>query len=317
MLTNFMLKSMKKIFIISSIVFGILFFAGMFPVYAQTNDTDKKGFSISPPSFDINAKPGDHLNNIIKVENLSKEPIALTARVQNFLPFGDEGQVSLTDNESLYSINSWVKFLSPNLVVQPGQVALFSFSLDIPVDAQPGSNYGAIVFSSEQANSDSKATKVVQEIASIILIRLPGDVVEQAKLINFKSDKDTYTEPKVKLNTLIQNSGSVLVKPTGSIDILDIFGNKIQTIPVTSKNILPNSNRAYDEEFGFEGIGFFKARLNLSYGENLKTLSGETSFVSLYTQRLIPIILLIGGAIVFYVVLRKRINKAIRIIIKG
>lgn len=274
------------------------------------------GFSISPPSFDLNANKGDVVTNTIKIENPTEQLIHIRVRSENFVAYGDGGQINLTEEDSTYSINKWLTFPIDDFNVLPGETYLFDYTLNIPEDAEPGSHYGAIVFSSVPS-SDPNASTVVQEIGSIILIRIPGEVVEEATLITFSSEKNFYSEPKIKLNALIENVGSVHFKPYGFITIKDILGNKIETIEVQPRNILPGSRRLFDQEFDFNNIGIYRAELQLFYKGGGKTITAETTFTALNTQKLLPIVGVLLGIIVFYLIFRKRINRAVKVIIKG
>lgn len=305
---------MKKV-LGTLIIFTLLTFGLTGVLKAQS--TARNGFSISPPSFDINANPGDKLTNTIKVENISDQALVIKAEAQNFAAYGQEGQINIIEEDSEYSITSWISFVNPEFVVAPGETALFNFDINIPQQSDPGSHYGAIVFSTNSVSTTPNTPNIVQEIASIILLRLPGEVNENAQLVNFDSDKDSYTEPKVKLNTLVKNTGSVIVKPAGTITIKDLLGNTVQVVEVSGKNILPGSERLFDQEFDFDKIGYFKAVLELKYGEEGHLLTAETSFTTLYTQRLVPAIIGIIVLIGLYILLRKRINKAISVIVKG
>ncbi|MFS8130492.1 MAG: hypothetical protein ACMG57_00790 [Candidatus Dojkabacteria bacterium] len=302
-----------ELFLLTLVTFS---FAAFNPLHAQVSEQFKSGFSISPPSFDIKANPGDVLNNSVKIENITSQRLDLTAKAISFVAYGNEGQIQLTDDDSTYSIKSWVTFQNPEFSVEPGEVKLFNYFINIPQTVQPGSHFGSIVFSTSPTASQTTSAQVVQEIGSVILIKLPGDVVENAIISSFKSDSNYFTDPKIKLDAILDNTGSVVVQPSGTITVQDIFGNTVQTVNVQPKNILPGSQRVFDQEFDFDKVGFFKAKLELKYGTG-KTLTADTTFISLYTQRLIPVIGLILLLVILYFVFRKRINKALVVIIKG
>lgn len=288
-----------------------------FPVTLSAQSTaGLNGFSVSPPSFNVNAKAGDVILNTIKIENISNNTINIAAKTQSFVAYGNEGQILLTDEESVYSINSWLTFDTPNISISPGQTALFNFTLKVPENAQPGSHFGSIVFNTSTDQVDLNGAKIVQEVGTILLVRLPGDVTEAAEVGSFQSNKGQYTDPKVKLDTLIKNTGSVIVTPSGKITISDILGNQVQVIDVAARNILPGNERVFDQEFDFDKVGFFTAKLDLTYGDS-QTLTASTSFAAFYLQRTVPIIVGIFVLLILYILLRKRINRAFRVIIKG
>ncbi len=306
------LKLKKKYTLIALLIFLSLVLVSR--VHAQE---DKTGFSISPPSFEINANPGDKITNSIKIENISERALEINIKPQNFVAYGESGQVSITDTEVPASIKDWISTKITSLIVNPHTIALINFEVNVPNVVEPGTHYGALVFSTQLGQNPINGANILQEIGAIILIRIPGDVIENAELIHFSPDQQYFVDPKIKLNTLIKNTGSVHIKPTGLITITDILGNKIQTIEVTPRNILPGNNRQFDEEFDFQNVGYYKASLQLFYKSGEKTIASEVWFVSIYKDRLIPITIGVSAVVVFYFIFRKRINKALSIILKG
>jgi len=306
---------LKKLTILT-LTFGFFIFTS--PVITLAQSLEGSGFSISPPSFDLNANPGDVIKNSIKVINVSAKDLNIKVRAENFIAYGEGGQVALTEEESTYSISKWLEFKNTEFIVKPGETHLFEFTLNIPTNAEPGSHYGSVVFSTAPSNSlTGSGASILQEIGAIILIRIPGNVTESATLTSFNPSQQTYTEPKVQLTALVENTGSVHFKPYGFIHIRDLFGNKVQTIEVKGRNILPGSKRLFDETFDFEYIGLFKAELELFYKDGQEVIRGETSFVALNQSKSVPIALGSVAAIAFYIIFRKRINKAIKVVVKG
>ena len=288
--------------------------ADFFKVFAQ----EKSGFAVSPPSFEINANPGDVIQNTIKVDNLSPFSLKIKAKPQNFVAYGEGGQVNLTDEESSFSIANWVKLIDKEQTIAPKSFALFDFELEIPKNAEPGSHYGAIVFYTEaDAVVKGSGASVSQEIGSLILIKLPGKVFEDAKLISFKPLEQVFKEPKIKLIALLENAGNIHVKPYGFINITNVLGQKVKTVEVKGRNILPGSRRLFDEEFKFNKIGYFKADINLLYAGGGKLLKAETNFVALNLVALKKYLIVGLIILVIYFIFRNRINRALKVILTG
>lgn len=310
------LEFMRKVIILSAI-FGF----SLFPILVKSKvsaQSPASGFSISPPSFDFTANPGDTIKNSIRVENLSDQSLNITAKPENFLAYGDTGQVSLTDEDTGYAINKWINLPENVATIKPKQSKVFEFIISIPQNTEPGSHYGAIVFSTIAVNTtDGTGASVQQEIGSLILIKIPGNAIEDARVESFASDESVYTDTALKLNALIENTGTLHFKPVGRIYIKDIFGNTIQTVEVDSKNILPKNKRLFEQEFTFEPVGFYRAELEMFYKNGEKVIRADTNFVSLNLSKSVPVVLAISGIVALYIFKRKRINKAIMVIIKG
>lgn len=283
-------------------------------IFAQ----ESQGFAISPPSFDLSAVPGDIIPYTIKIENLTSNPLKLTASRHNFAAYGDEGQVEITDEPNSYSIGTWLKFSRNDITIPPKETAEFSFEITIPKNAEPGSHYGAIVFSTDaKAKAQGSGAILSQQIGSLILIRLPGDVYENAAVLSFEPAQQVFKDPKITLKALIENTGNVHIKPYGSITIKNILGMKSKTVEVSGKNVLPGSRRAFEETFKFDSIGWYTADLKLLYSGGGKVLNAKVAFVALNQQKLIKYGAITLIVLVLYLLIRKRLHRAIGILIKG
>lgn len=283
------------------------------------NAESDKSFSISPPNFELSANPGDKSTNTIKIQNLSDTTVLYKVKTVNFEAYGIEGQVSLTEEDSTYSIRSWIEYETQQFVIEPKQFYLLNFNINIPANAEAGSHFGAIVISnggSDTIVNQSGAT-VVQEIGALILIRIPGDMNEDGKIESFKSLKEVYSEPLISFESIVENTGDVHFKLSPVINIYDIFGNKVQTFDVESKNVLPSSKRVFSSENTFEGFGYYKAVIEMPFSNGTKLLQAETTFTALYLSRSLFILILIIIIIVFYLTFKKRIKKAIKVFLKG
>lgn len=303
---------LKKIFFVVAIFSFFLFFS--VDVFAQ----EKAGFSVSPPSFELSAKPGDVLKNTIRIENLSSADIHLRVRPQSFTAYGEGGQVALNEEDTNFSIIKWLKFENDELTIKAKEAGFFNFILEIPLSAEPGSHYGAVVFSTvPSGNLSSSGATVSQEIGSLILVKIPGNVYENVKLLSFLPSSKYIKNSNVVLRALLQNDGSVHVKPYGFIVVNNVFGQKIKTIEVVGRNILPGSKRIFEENFKINGFGLYFAELTLLYSGGGRLLRGKTSFFILNLEKSLQFMIVGVVLMLFIVLFRKRFFKAIKILLKG
>lgn len=288
--------------------------ADQFKIFAQ----DKASFSVSPPSFEINATTDSTINNSIKVDNLSSFPLKIKATAQNFVAYGEGGQVNITEEESTYAISRWINIEKSEQIVGPNNSAIYNFTIKIPKNAEAGSHYGAIVFATiPDKNIEGAGAAVSQEIGSLILIKLPGNVFEDARLLKFSSNKKVYQDPKITFNALLENRGNVHIKPYGFINITNIFGQKVKNFEVKGRNILPGSQRLFDEEIKFNPIGFFNAEITLLYSGGGKLIHGKTSFIAMNLPVLKKYLIFAAILFVIYLLFYKRVNRAVKVFFRG
>jgi hypothetical protein len=303
---------MKKIFII--LLFLIYFGFIYSPVFAQT----KLGFSVSPPSFELSVNPGDTISNTVRIENLNPEMIKIKAIPRSFVTYGEGGQVAINSEESSFSIINWLQMEKSEIEIRPNSFGIFNFKLNVPKNAEPGSHYGAIVFSTvNDGKNMGSGAYVSQEIGSLILVKLPGDIYEKVDLLNFTMQENPVRNDDLKFSAHLENTGNIHVKPYGYIAIYNLIGQKVKTVEVLGRNILPGSKRIFEETVKFNGFGLYNAELTLLYSGGGKLIHGKTTFVILNLKRSSPFLIVFAVLMVFILLFRKRLRKAMKILLKG
>ena len=150
--------------------------------FAQQQETDTVALSVSPQVFEISADPGDTVNDSFKIVNGTDVDLSLTATPKNFTAEGEEGGVNLTEDETSYSLASWIS-VDPATVVIPARGSqVFDFNITVPVDAEPGSHLGSVIVQTDAATLDESGVAVSQEIGPLILVAVSGDVAFGAGL---------------------------------------------------------------------------------------------------------------------------------------
>jgi hypothetical protein len=302
---------MKKYFIFPLLFLFLILFS---PVFAQ----EKLGFSVSPPSFEISASPGDVISNSIRIENLNPMSLTIKASPRSFVTYGDGGQVEINEENSSFSIINWLSLQNQQQDIRPNSFAIYNFSLKIPVNAEPGSHYGAIVFSTvNKATAEGSGAFVSQEIGALILVKIPGNVYEKVDLTDFQLEDNPIKEDNLKFIAHLDNSGNIHVKPYGYISIYNLIGQKVKTIEVAGHNILPGSKRLFSEATKFNGFGFYNAELTLLYSGGGKLIHGKTSFLILNLARSAPFMIAFVVLLLFALLFRKRLGRAMKILLKG
>lgn len=261
-------------------IFAVLF---VLPVYAQNTG---EGLTISPPISDLSLKPGDVSEQTIRITNPTDKLMEIYPQVQNFRAKGEGGEPDFypaSNDESKFSLASWIKFSQSKVALTPEQVAEFKYRITVPIDAEPGGHYGVIFFATEppKTEANSNQVSVASKIGSLVLVRIPGDINENGKITDFSANKFFFKGP-VLFTTRIQNSGNIHFKPKGQIIIKNWQGKSIESIEFNgiSGNVLPDSTRKFEENWQPSKwtFGYFSANLGLAYGESNQTLQGKLVF---------------------------------------
>lgn len=212
---------------------------------------------LSPPKFEEEVLPGETIEKLVKVTNRAGEDIVVEAEVQDFLAAGEGGEPSFTpQGNAAQSLRDWVSFPQSSVIIPAGKTVRIPFTIRVPADAEPGGHYGSVFFVPPPTLADQGETRVqiIQKLGSLVLLRVRGDVHEEAKLLSFDtfspvkpdspgagtgvvlaggdlheaSPQHVFTSLPVALGARLENLGSVHVKPEGRIEIYNMFGQLVK-----------------------------------------------------------------------------------------
>lgn len=286
----------RAILIFSAIV--ALVFGLITPAFADA-PLNSQGLSITPPTFNLSANPGDVIKHTVRVDNLSSAAIPVKAVVENFTAEGEQGSVNITTSNEPYELASWVT-VSPQVATIPAKGSqVFNYTVNVPKNAEPGGRFGAIVFQVSAGQIAGTGVSIGQEISSLVLLRIAGDAKEKASISQFSAQSSSIEQGPVDFLLRVKNEGNVHIKPVGTITIADIFGRKVASIPVDSKNILPTAIRQLNATYKEKNLfGRYTATVSLVYGTKQQTVTATTAFF-IIPWKLIAIILVIVLIIAF------------------
>jgi hypothetical protein len=278
---------------------------------------ENAGISISPHTFELSANAGDRLTNKIRLENLSDLPLNLAVDKRNFTALGEVGSVNLTEEETPFSLASWIKVTPSEAVVPARGQMVFDVEIDVPLSAEPGGHFGSIVFRTRPVqNLSGSGATVAQEIGSLILLKVAGEIRELAEIKSFAAEKSFLEQGPVKFELRTQNLGNVHLRPVGSITITDFFGQQVAKIPLEGKNVLPEAVRKVMGEGGKDlFLGKYTATATLVYGSKNQLLTGSTTFI-IFPYKIVGAITFGLLVIIFFLFRgRKRLGLALRVLL--
>lgn len=284
-----------------------------FPVSAQSANQNGTGnaLKVSPVRTDAEIKPGSTQTFDIYVQNLTGKSANLRAIVNDFVASKDEsGTPSIILDEKqaapTRSIKKYVEKI-PDFVLQPNETKNIKVKVVIPKDADAGGYFGAVRFAPAGSESDKTLT-LSASVGSLILVKVPGDLKEQANIETLDVRKDnaasTFFTSGQGLNgtVRIKNSGNVQVEPFGKI-VLKKGGETLGTYEINNTkprgNVLPDSIRRFDFALGDKvgAFGKYTLEANLGYGTKGQLITASNTFY------VVPVPVLIIGGIVLLIIL--------------
>jgi hypothetical protein len=251
-----------------------------------------QGLELSPPVIELQADPGQTVTGTLKLRNITKSDLIAKPRIDDFGAKGEDGQPQILLNETestRYSLKYWVAPI-PQMRLTPSTIQNVSFTISVPKNAEPGGHFGVIRFTAQPPELEGTGVALSASIGALVLLRVSGPITEKSELAEFgvgTVDRNgTFTSANffeygpVNFLERIRNTGSVHVRPQGTVDIFDIFNRKVASIAVNDKpggNVLPSSVRRYQQEWNKRFlIGPYRARMNLTYGSGGTALTSQS-----------------------------------------
>jgi len=324
-----------------------------------------KAITISQLNVEINALPGETIEQLVQIYDESFTGSTVYPVVYNFTesPDSEGSALILTDPVDLKPDRAWVKWSSaevtavetdeetsgdidedtdtdeetdlvygqedvPIKLPVEGTLADFSYRIEIPQDAEPGTHLISLVFQlkpAEETATEGTAVYIGSNVAVNIFLKVLGATIDDID-VDFQSGtfgnkdpqvpaaerkgsfepKNFFLKPPVDFLVTVDNQGNTHQKPDGRILIVnDLFGSSVpEQIKVNEVNkiILPGTERTF--EVSSFGTGFmfgkYRAKIELLYGDPLKPVEKEISF---WIVPLVEILIALGIIILIIVII--------------
>jgi hypothetical protein len=293
---------------------SVLCIASLAP-YAASAQTSE-GIEIKPAIIEDNVKPGQVYTFTLTFTNIADTDRTFYLSAQDIKGLDDRGlPIFATAGEATgYELSSWVNIPADPITVKAGQSVTLSLTARVPSSVSPGAHFGGVFITDKPPKLSASGSGVGMSVGDVMSLTVAGQIVEDARLQEFSTDKQVYGGPTVNFNTKIQNSGNVLVRPHGVIEITDMFGHQVASVPVndSAAPVFPGSERVYTTMWHSDSFAFGRYEVvgSFSYGDSeKKTISGTTSF---WVLPLEPIAIFLGAILGIVVLLYVMIKLYIR-----
>lgn len=266
---------------------------------------------ISPLRTDIVIEAGE--SGIVEtfITNLTSDTVVLKPIANDFVAGDEKGTPSIMLDENSYApSHSLKRFMVPldNITLDPGATRKVEVRIEVPADAQAGGYYGVIRFA--PASSSGQPVDLNASVASLILLRVPGPVVEDLALTNFEvrqnggSASNFRTPDDLEVLLRFQNKGNVHVAPFGQVTVQKgkevLYSYKFNQEDPKGE-VLPDSARRWQVPLENLGkFGKYKITGTFGYGTQGKTINVEKTVWIIPT---IYIMAAVGGVVLLVVLI--------------
>ena len=284
---------------------------------------------VSPVRSDISIKPGESQIVEMTVSNLTEEAIEIRPTTNDFIAGNENGSPALILDENEFApTHSLKRFMSPleNVTIPAGDAAKVEVLIEVPANAQAGGYFGAVRFA-PAGTEDGSQVNLNASVASLILLTVPGDIVEKLQLTDFNITQDGTTKPfyydgkDMIAGVRFENTGNLQLAPFGKVSVLrgnDVVYDVDFNDKEIKDTILPDSARKWDIPLkGIDKFGKYTVMSTFTYGTQNQTIEVSKTFwiipMSFILAAIAGVLLVIGIiALIVWLVMRKRKNHQAR-----
>lgn len=273
----------------------------------RTIAQDQIALTAIPPRLgedgSLTAAPGEKLQIQLRVRNISEQAVSVITSAQDFI-LAPDGATPISIDDSVsnrWSLASWLTITPTEHRIPAKDTIGITVLIEVPEDALPGGHYAMVLhepgsgtqnnaFSVDPTTNESGAA-INQRVGTLLYVIVDGPINEEAYIRDFSFPRFSEYGP-VPFDFFVENNSDVHITPQMSVEIFNIFNQKIETIAIEPKNIFPLTSRDFDGQWDrVWGWGLYKAKLTMSYGSSGAIVVANSSFW------LIPITVIIAACI--------------------
>ncbi|HSE35195.1 MAG TPA: hypothetical protein VLB83_03655 [Candidatus Paceibacterota bacterium] len=295
------------------VIFAIALLAAPSAVFAQA----RISLNLKPSVIEQKIDPGQSISFAIAVTNEGQGKLELTPQMRDIATVDAAGRPIYSNDrpEPGETIATWTTFTERELVLAPGETKQLHVSIAVPADARPGGHFGT-VFVTQRTNEEKFTGSAVGiEQGANVMLQIAGEIIEDTQVRSFEIDRFIYDSGNVRFMVKIENLGNVLTRPRGLVEITNMFGKKVATVPVNkdANGVFPKTTRAYEAQWESEGFAFgrYEAMLALSI-ESTQGVRSSSRTVTFWVLPSKPLLAILGTLLVIFVVIWAIIRSYVR-----
>ena len=234
----------------------------------------------------LRLKPGEKKQVTLKVYNTSKNAVKIRSLVEDFV-IGDDGAtptpVETAEADNRWSLKNWITVAPNSQTIKAGETGAIGVLIEVPEDALPGGHYAMVLhqpdLGKDTADQEAKNTAVTQRVGTLIYVVVDGPILEEAFIRNFTIPQFQDFGP-VPYSFDMDNNSDIHIQPKLTFNVYNIWGKRIHSEPIESKNIFPKDSRSFTDNSWDRvwGLGRYKGEIVAVYGSESMTNVLATTF---------------------------------------
>ncbi len=202
-----------------------------------------QGFAalVSPPRFELAAKPGETLREVVEITNASAQAAKYRLRTADWT-FEENANVKFDDALKPGSCRPWVAIERRDIMVSPGGKYRYRFEVAPPADAPAGECRFAVLIEGDEQNVQTPggpSFPIAGRLGVIVYVTI-GAAAPKLEVVGART---AAINGEVMPVMLVKNTGNAHGRLAGFLSGTDAAGKKLEFTPGTLP-ILPGETRA-------------------------------------------------------------------------
>lgn len=220
------------------------------------------GLTIQPVKISHTLNPGESVSGSISLSNAGDGAVNVSLKIEDFEPTaGGEGIQFVGRAQGVTTVRDWISFdSSKTFVFQQGEQASIPYTITAPIDAEPGSHFGVLLFKASDIK-ESGTLKIGTQVGVLVFVTVTGDYKQEGKILGMSAPRFVQKGP-VPVTIKFENTGTVHFEPKGTLKVTNIFGKEVAQVPISGQVVLPTGVR--DILVSWEPEGFILGRYIVS-----------------------------------------------------
>ncbi len=221
-----------------------------------------KGLGLAPLRTELDIAPGTSLDGKLTVINATAAPMTVGLDAEEFSVINQQYDYAFTQESQ---VAKWVTFTPTTLNLAAGEAKMVSYRLSAPLSAEPGGRYISLFASTDTGNQNNGVSSR-QRIASLLYITVLGNVTRSGHLVSLNAP--WVMSGGGQWSIALQNTGTTHFRSRYSVNVQDIFGNKVGTTVTGDDLILPGTVRLITDQLPLPVLpGFYRYVYNIGLGD--------------------------------------------------
>jgi hypothetical protein len=277
-----------------------------FPLFASATT----GLKIQPVKIDQTLSPGNSTSGTITLTNVSDTPVNVAVTTQDFVPLAGADTIQFVGRApGVTSVRDWIAVGGGNsFTLALNETKEIPYTITAPADAEPGSHFGVVLFNAT-TKSAGQSLNIGTQVGMLVLVTVPGNHLESGTILSFTTQPFMQSGP-VAFTIQFQNTGTVYFEPQGTIDIYDMLGHKVGSVPIQGEVVLPTSIRKMEFDWDESGFlfGHYRAVATILDGNGNTLTTAETTFWVLPVWYIVAFLVLL--VLLFFLIrfIRRRVR---------